>query len=168
MKYIFLEIDKVILKKNIIPITLSLLSKAGNKHQEAFVLWAGRQINSISFIVETVLYPKQNAFQTNNGIGVFVSGDELYKLNKWLYNNKQVFISQVHTHPSDAFHSETDNAYPIVTAIGQFSIVIPNFALEPKLSLNNWAFFRLNIQGKWIKLYQKDINEIFRIEDECH
>lgn len=36
---------------------------------------------------------------------------------------------QVHTHPGPAFHSQTDDAYPIIHTPGFLSLVIPNFAL---------------------------------------
>ena len=38
---------------------------------------------------------------------------------------------QVHTHPFEAFHSPTDDAYPIVHSTGFLSLVIPRFALGP-------------------------------------
>lgn len=38
---------------------------------------------------------------------------------------------QVHTHPAEAFHSRTDDEYPIVHSVGFLSLVIPNFARGP-------------------------------------
>src|SRR5260370_111004 len=38
---------------------------------------------------------------------------------------------QVHTHPGEAFHSPTDDAYPMIHTVGFLSLVIPNFALGP-------------------------------------
>lgn len=38
---------------------------------------------------------------------------------------------QIHTHPKTAFHSPTDDAFPIVHTPGFLSLVIPNFALGP-------------------------------------
>jgi hypothetical protein len=38
---------------------------------------------------------------------------------------------QVHTHPGEAFHSSTDDAYPTIHTAGFLSLVIPNFALGP-------------------------------------
>jgi hypothetical protein len=38
---------------------------------------------------------------------------------------------QVHTHPGEAFHSPTDDAFPIIHTVGFLSLVIPNFALGP-------------------------------------
>jgi hypothetical protein len=38
---------------------------------------------------------------------------------------------QVHTHPGEAFHSKTDDDFPIIHKPGFLSLVIPNFALGP-------------------------------------
>lgn len=38
---------------------------------------------------------------------------------------------QVHTHPGRAFHSPTDDAWPIVHTPGFLSFVIPDFANGP-------------------------------------
>jgi hypothetical protein len=38
---------------------------------------------------------------------------------------------QVHTHPSEAFHSATDDAYPLLFDAGFLSLVIPDFAMGP-------------------------------------
>ena len=38
---------------------------------------------------------------------------------------------QVHTHPGAAFHSPTDDAYPLIHQTGFLSLVIPDFAAGP-------------------------------------
>jgi hypothetical protein len=38
---------------------------------------------------------------------------------------------QVHTHPGEAFHSATDDAFPLIHETGFLSLVIPNFGLGP-------------------------------------
>lgn len=38
---------------------------------------------------------------------------------------------QVHTHPGEAFHSETDDAFPLMVHAGFLSLVIPDFAMGP-------------------------------------
>src|SRR5688572_3679882 len=38
---------------------------------------------------------------------------------------------QVHTHPNEAFHSRTDDEFPLIHEIGFLSLVIPDFALGP-------------------------------------
>jgi hypothetical protein len=38
---------------------------------------------------------------------------------------------QVHTHPAEAFHSPTDDEWPLVHTVGFLSLVIPNLARGP-------------------------------------
>lgn len=38
---------------------------------------------------------------------------------------------QVHTHPGAAFHSTTDDRFPIIHSVGFLSLVIPDFACGP-------------------------------------
>ena len=38
---------------------------------------------------------------------------------------------QVHTHPREAFHSLTDDQFPLLSDVGFLSLVIPNFAMGP-------------------------------------
>ncbi len=38
---------------------------------------------------------------------------------------------QVHTHPTIAFHSDVDDAYPVIHTPGFLSLVIPDFAFGP-------------------------------------
>lgn len=38
---------------------------------------------------------------------------------------------QVHTHPGEAFHSETDDSFPLLFDPGFLSLVIPDFAMGP-------------------------------------
>ena len=40
-------------------------------------------------------------------------------------------MRQVHTHPGAAFHSPTDDAWPIVHLEGFLSLVLPDFGLGP-------------------------------------
>jgi hypothetical protein len=56
-------------------------------------------------------------------------------------------IAQVHSHPNEAYHSEADDEYAIVTAEGGLSFVVPNFGKAP-LDPTIWAIYRLT-QGEW-------------------
>ncbi|HEY2053445.1 MAG TPA: hypothetical protein VGH14_05875 [Solirubrobacterales bacterium] len=77
-----------------------------------------------------------------------VDGDALHELNLWLYEHHETLAVQVHAHPTDAFHSETDDAFPIVTALGGFSIVAADFARKGLLCADT-AVYRLSREG-WL------------------
>lgn len=55
---------------------------------------------------------------------------------------------QVHTHPEEAFHSETDDAFPIIHKPGFLSLVIPNFGLGPT-GFENAYLTEIQPDGRW-------------------
>jgi hypothetical protein len=59
--------------------------------------------------------------------------------------------TQVHTHPGRAFHSATDDEWPIVSQPGFLSIVIPDFAAGAPSLEQAWVG-RLGRDGKWREL----------------
>ncbi len=55
---------------------------------------------------------------------------------------------QVHTHPGAAFHSPTDDAYPIIHTPGFLSLVIPNFGLGP-VGFDRAFLTEIQPDGSW-------------------
>ena len=84
-------------------------------------------------------------------------------MNVWLFENDLRLIAQVHTHPTEAYHSETDDAFPIVTTEGALSLVIPNFANGPA-NLTQYACYRLR-RGHWVELTPAVVAALVRIQD---
>ena len=78
-----------------------------------------------------------------------IDGAELHRLNVWLYEAHQVIGAQVHGHPCDAYHSETDDTYPIATLDGSLSIVLPFFGRDGWES-RDIAVYRLGQDG-WVE-----------------
>lgn len=125
--------------------TEDALRSAGRRGYEAFVLWSGR-CTAETFEVLTSHVPTQRAYKLEDGLCVRVDGEELHRLNKWLYENGEMLGVQIHTHPTDAYHSATDSAYPIVTQLGALSLVVPDFA-EEGLRGKQVAAYRLDTRG---------------------
>ena len=55
---------------------------------------------------------------------------------------------QVHTHPGEAFHSPTDDAFPIIHTTGFLSLVIPNFALG-QIGFEDAYLTEIQADGRW-------------------
>lgn len=125
------------------------LRRAGRRGLELFVLWSG-VINGTDFAVRTAHVPRQTSYQLDTGLMVRVDGDALHRLNTWLYKSQEILAIQVHSHPGKAFHSDTDDAYPIVTAEGSVSIVAADFCRRGLLS-DSTAVYRLG-DGGWRRL----------------
>lgn len=140
--------------------TGDVLRRAGDDGYELFVLWSG-VIREDALHVLTPHVPKQTSYRTSDGLLVRVEGAALHKLNTWLYEAKEVLAVQLHAHAHEAFHSQTDDAYPIVTTLGGLSIVAPDFARRGVLT-SGTAAFRLTERG-WEELPPRDLRDAVEV-----
>lgn len=140
--------------------TLAALREAGVEGYERFVLWSG-QVDGDELTVSTAHFPEQTAYKTDGGLLVRVEGDALHRLNAWLYDHEEVLAAQVHAHPTDAFHSATDDAYPIVTAVGGLSLVLPDFARDG-LMTRGTAGYRLTPHG-WARVRRRRLRRLIEV-----
>lgn len=108
------------------------------------MLWTGVQ-DGTTFTVRNGHVPRQTSSRTKNGLLVRVEGDALHQLNIWLYEHGEVLGAQIHAHPDEAYHSDTDDTFPIVTALGGLSLVVPHFCHRGLLPGS--AAFRLGPSG---------------------
>lgn len=137
------------------------LQSAGSDGMEAVALWPGVCSND-TFEVQSTIIPEQTGYRIEEGLLYSVDGEELHRINVWLYQNQMTLMLQIHSHPGKAYHSETDDRYPIISEVGGISIVIPNFAHQ-KFSLKNWAVYRLMPSMGWVKLTLQQIKSLFEI-----
>lgn len=129
--------------------TISFLRKAGTRGNEAFVLWSGILTGPRSFRFASVLIPEQRAMETEHGLLVTVEGEALFQVNKAVHERHEILAAQVHTHPTSAYHSTTDDTFPLVTLVGALSIVLPDFARKAPRDIDRWAWYRLSRGAKW-------------------
>ncbi|MDP9470645.1 MAG: hypothetical protein M3Q71_08250 [Chloroflexota bacterium] len=138
------------------------LRRVGEHASEGFALWAGTLEGTAFHVRETVI-PAQRELRTGGGVAVVVDGDELHRLNLWLYEHRMTLIAQLHSHPGAAYHSPTDDALPIATAVGSLSLVVPDFARAP-FALDRCAVYRLAGDGAWVELAPAQARELIVIE----
>jgi hypothetical protein len=142
------EVHRFRIPIDVVQQTEHVLRSVGESGFEAFLLWSGTQDGS-HFNVRTVHVPLQNTYKLEGGLCVHIDADELHALNAWLFRAKEVLAVQVHAHPGEAYHSDTDSAYPIVTTLGGLSIVAADFCRQSLFSVDT-AIYRLQLDG-WIK-----------------
>lgn len=156
----FQKITKIILPIRFVEHMYGHIRNAGKEGVEGVGLWFGRQEGNL-FTVYSSLIPEQKAYRMEEGLLYQVGGEELHRINKWAYEQKIVLLAQVHSHPGRAYHSDTDDAFPIVTTLGGLSLVIPNFGFDP-IDKKYWAVYRLQPDG-WKGVSMEDVNELFQI-----
>ena len=70
------------------------------------------------------------------------------------------YVSRIHSHPTEAFHSPTDDANPAITHEGALSIVVPDFGAGLARGLNACAVLR-RTRGRWVDLPAGPVRDQF-------
>jgi len=156
-------VRRVVVPKVMISETHLHLRRVGRSGHEGFVLWAGMKDGEACFRASNVIIPAQQGLRSESGVCVRVEGEELHRINVWLFQNGLRLIAQVHSHPTDAYHSETDDAFPIVTTEGALSLVTPDFATGPA-DLAHYAAYRL-LRGRWVELSRAALLGLINVQD---
>jgi proteasome lid subunit RPN8/RPN11 len=154
-------IERILILEKDLQQAFGFLRYAGTQRSEGVALFAGVAAGSV-FHVKEVIIPKQTGYILESGLMYAVDGSELHKINVWLYSNDMELISQIHSHPSEAYHSEADDRFPIVDTYGGLSIVVPDFATG-RMDLNDWAIYRLSSQKTWDRLRKRDVEKLIQI-----
>lgn len=102
--------------------TLAQLRDHGQGRDECVVYWTASQ-DQIA-LADGVVHPEHDATPwhyapTQNWLNEFFAS---------LVQDRRSVVAQVHTHRTVAFHSPTDDKYPLVHVPGYLSLVVPNFA----------------------------------------
>ena len=153
------RLHKVFIPRYILLDTGKYLMEHGLNRKEGMVLWSGIKLKNNMATIKSCIHPQQYC----TPISFEVSLDESQRVNVHLENKKEVIIAQVHSHPSIAFHSVTDDNFPFTFTIGLFSIVVPNFCkngLRNLLRCRIWEHIGL---GKWKEQKPCEIEERFII-----
>jgi hypothetical protein len=100
--------------------------------------------------IDRLLIPDQKATRTGLGVGVEVTQAGKLQIAAGLGAGER-WMSRIHSHPDLAFHSETDDRNPALTAEGSLSIVVPFYGLGLRHGLDACAVFVLH-RGDWQKI----------------
>lgn len=139
------------------------MRSVGLSGNEGFALWLGHR-DGVRFDVDETLIPQQQGRRVGRGVCVTVDGDELFRINRYLYDTGRQLIAQLHSHPTEAYHSETDDTFPIATTAGAFSIVVPDFAVRP-FALHDCAVYRLVPDQGWLELPLSAVRRVIQVID---
>jgi hypothetical protein len=139
------SVRRFLIAQHLVDETGRALRHAGEEGYELFVLWTGCVRGDV-LQVRTCHVPRQTSRKTRRGLLVRVDGQALHELNVWLYEHGEVLGAQVHAHPTDAYHSDTDDEFPIVTSLGGLSLVVADFARDGVLTSQS-AAYRLEPSG---------------------
>ena len=72
------------------------------------------------------------------------------------------WIARIHSHPGEAFHSPTDDANPVLTNEGAWSIVVPYFGLGLRRGISACAVHR-RTEGRWTRLTTRELEALVSV-----
>jgi len=135
-------VDAYRLPRRILEETFAHFRVCGRGRRECYALWVSPW--DAPNTITKVVHPRHQAH-----VGGFVL-DGAWLNDFWFglaQENLGVRI-QIHTHPGDAFHSVTDDAFPIIHMPGFLSLVIPNFALG-QIGFEDAFLTEVQADGRW-------------------
>lgn len=157
----FRDIRKVVVADEVVRETQRFLRTVGSQGNEGLVLWCGQAAGDV-FHVTRLLIPRQRAVRRADGICAVVDGDEMHRINVELYKSGLQTIAQVHSHPTEAYHSAMDDEYALANTVGALSLVVPDFATR-EFSLDDCAIYRLQATGEWKELPPDGVHMLIEI-----
>jgi hypothetical protein len=158
------QVRQIRVERSIVGDMLDAMRVCGSQGCELLVLWLGEiDVDLGEATVLKAFIPEQKPIKSEDGVGYFISGETLFLINRALSETGLRLIAQVHSHPREAFHSEADDRYAIVTANGGFSLVVPNFghvAPDPA----SWAVYQLQ-DRRWRELSKAAVQSLFTVRE---
>lgn len=133
---------RVLLPRQLLDETFDRLRSCGGGRRECQSLWVGPW--SDPQLVTRIVHPRHSA----SAVGFTLDDDWLTSFWSALADGGEGVRVQVHTHPGAAYHSATDDAFPILAVPGFLSLVIPRFALGPT-GFENAFLARFDEDGRW-------------------
>jgi hypothetical protein len=125
------------------------------------LLWAGRPGDAEAAVSKMVI-PAQTAVRTHDGVCVAMTSDAHLDLASKLAAGERYFI-RVHSHPTRAYHSETDDANLVLSHDGALSIVVPRFARDVADDFAKCAVYEYTAGDGWTRLSEEDVAQRFVI-----
>jgi hypothetical protein len=144
-------VRQFILPRTILVSSLETLADIGRGGVEGFVLWGG-VLDDERFRFTSGYVPRQRGLKTPDGLLVEVDGEALFEVNKAFNERGEILAGQAHSHPTEAYHSSTDDLYPIVTILGGLSVVVPDFARAGLEAFDDFRWYRLAGYNDWVEI----------------
>lgn len=139
----------------------ALLRQVGKTGNEVSVILAGRRRDEGGVVLDRVVIPRQTAYRSEYGCGLVIEGGCLNRIGPSIRADGRRIHGILHSHPDEAFHSETDEAAVLFRFHGAFSIVIPRFGESGRL-LDRACAFRFDYDRGWLEV---DPSELITIHD---
>ena len=148
--------DPVSLPETLLQSVIEVLTDCGGGRNECIV-YATARLDS-SQMADALIHPRH----ASTPVSTTVESSELHRVWDELREARRKIVLQIHSHPGSAFHSSTDDHFPIIHSVGFPSLVLPSFGRRG-LTDAHLAIYEGN--GIWHSPRQKEWPEFLVIQD---
>ncbi len=120
------KIKQLAIPGSIFRSTISKFQEIGEQQKEAIAYWTGTLNQEKGEIRNVIFADSYNEFE-NEKLFARVPLQTTFQIGKLIHERNEVLFAQIHSHPFEAFHSFTDDNYPISHKLGFLSIIVPFF-----------------------------------------
>ena len=135
----------LILPRRMLEESFHIFRACGANRRECQVYWLSSWDNPLKLV--EVVHPDHSS----SAYGLANKTDWLQSFWTDLANRGLGVRVQVHTHPFEAFHSKTDDAYPLLFDVGFLSLVVPNFGTGP-IGFQDAYLAEIQPNGRWSEI----------------
>lgn len=143
-------LDRLMIPENVLRNSILALSYAAGR--EMLCYWLGTEVRDqqqgTSALVTTVAFPHIESAYAQFRV---VEG-QLGLITTWCADHGLWILAQVHTHPTDEPHSESDECWPASQRRGFISVVFPFFASLSSVRNPSWRAYESQGGGVWSEI----------------
>lgn len=150
-----------VIPNHVLDDTRIFLCERGEKGLEGVVLWVGELVDETTAAVLGAHVPEQIGRSNEFGVSVEVTQEGLSRLISQLPEGMFVLI-RVHSHPTDAYHSELDDENMLISHANAISIVVPFFAQSP-IDIERCSVNELHHDAGWVELSLAEVRQRFQV-----
>jgi hypothetical protein len=144
-----LEAREFRLPADLLDVCLEALREHGREGAELFIGLSATQDPEARLVeFRRALIPEQISHTTPYGLLVTIDGEAIFALNRDCHEKGELLAGQIHAHPREAYHSETDDSLAMLRLPGSLSLVVPNFGVGPQ-RLKRWSINQLGADLLW-------------------
>ena len=132
--------DPVVLPGTLLQSVIDVLADCGGGRNECIV-YATARLDS-PWMADAFIHPRH----ASTPVSTTVESSELHRVWDELREARRKIVLQIHSHPGSAFHSSTDDNFPIIHSVGFPSLVLPSFG---KRGLTGAHLAIYEGDGKW-------------------
>ena len=152
------DVLRYVVPRAIIGESVRKLRSLSGGYRESVILWTGTH-RAEEAMVRRIVVPRQRA----SALHFDVPLRERLRLARELAGCGEKLLVQLHTHPAEAFHSDTDDRLALPRHTGAISIVVPDFAAEWEGDLSQLSVNRHLGEGVWEELSQEAVTMLIEV-----